>query len=185
MVSDLHWVFGFGSLMWAPGFPHLARRPARLAGWHRAYSLLSTQAWGTPERPGLIVTLEPGGHCDGVAFGVARRDWSRVRGYLKQRERAYRHVVVPVAIGGGGARALTFVRDPAQARWVGKMAPADAAPLIAQGRGPKGASLDYFNRIVAELLLSRRAVPAETRALQRALCAEIGQFSPFRPARTG
>ena len=96
MTGAPFWVFGFGSLIWAPGFPYIERHAARLTGWHRAFSLISTESWGSEGAPGLIVTLERGGHCDGVAYGVARRNWPWVVGYLRRREQAYHHIALPV-----------------------------------------------------------------------------------------
>ena len=65
------WVFAYGSLMWTPGFEHLEVRPALLRGYHRAFCIYSRHAWGTDERPGLVVGLLPGGSCRGRALRVA------------------------------------------------------------------------------------------------------------------
>lgn len=183
MTAAPFWVFGFGSLIWAPGFPYIERRPARLMGWHRAFSLISTESWGSERSPGLIVTLQRGGHCDGIAYGVARRDWPSVVDYLRRREQAYHHVSLPVVCRSGTVRALTFVCNPNHQRWVGKMAPKEAARLILQGAGSKGTSFNYFSNILAELIKSNRSVPTGMRALQQAICAEIGAYSPLRSRR--
>ena len=80
------WVFGYGSLMWRPDFPHVETRPARLRGYHRALCVLSTRYRGTKARPGLVLGLDRGGSCVGRAFRVAARDADRVLAILHERE---------------------------------------------------------------------------------------------------
>lgn len=153
-ASDDRWVFGYGSLMWDPGFPHAERQPALLRGWHRAFSLSSSESWGSAERPGLVLALHPGGACRGTAFRVPQADWAEAEDYLRQRERAYRHVTVRVRLGDRAIEALTFARDPAHPRFVGKLPVEESARLIVQGVGRKGSSLGYLQgtaRSVAEM----------------------------------
>jgi cation transport protein ChaC len=140
-----HWVFGYGSLMWDPGFAFAERHPALLHGWHRAFSLSSSESWGSAERPGLVLALHPGGACRGVAYRVAPEHWPQAQAYLEQRERAYRHVEVGVRLREGAVRALTFARDPEHPRFVGKLPVAESARLIRQGEGRKGSSLSYLH----------------------------------------
>ena len=65
------WVFAYGSLTWDPGFPFEEARPALLRGYHRAFCLYSTHYRGTPERPGLVLGLDRGGACRGIAYRIA------------------------------------------------------------------------------------------------------------------
>jgi cation transport protein ChaC len=85
LAEDL-WVFGYGSLIWRPDFDHLERQPARLIGAHRALCVFSHVHRGTPERPGLVLGLDFGGACRGVAYRVAAKKRAGVIAYLRGRE---------------------------------------------------------------------------------------------------
>ena len=80
------WVFGYGSLMWRPGFPYLDRRTAHLHGYHRSLCVYSHVHRGTPEKPGLVLGLDRGGRCQGVAFRVAAEEAEATLHYLRERE---------------------------------------------------------------------------------------------------
>ena len=84
LAEDL-WVFGYGSLIWRPGFDHVERQPARLIGAHRALCVFSHVHRGTPERPGLVLGLDLGGACRGVAYRLAAKRRSEVIAYLRAR----------------------------------------------------------------------------------------------------
>ena len=83
--SDL-WLFGYGSLMWNPGFPHRVAEPALLHGWHRSFCIYSHRYRGTPERPGLVLGLDRGGSCRGMAFRVGAAHAAEALHYLWERE---------------------------------------------------------------------------------------------------
>ena len=93
--SDL-WVFGYGSLIWRPGFDYLERIPARLIGEHRALCVYSFDHRGTPEKPGLVLGLDRGGACRGIAFRVPAKQRNTTVQYLRGREQTtnvYREVM--------------------------------------------------------------------------------------------
>src|SRR3954454_21993452 len=90
------WVFGYGSLMWRPGFEFIEQVPARLIGEHRALCVYSFVHRGTPERPGLVLGLDRGGACRGVAFRVPQKHRLATVAYLRAREQVtsvYREVM--------------------------------------------------------------------------------------------
>src|SRR4051812_31653421 len=97
------WVFGYGSLIWRPGFDYLERQPARLIGAHRALCVFSHVHRGTPERPGLVLGLDLGGACHGVAYRIAAKQRAAVIAYLRGREqvtRVYRETLRSVTLLG-------------------------------------------------------------------------------------
>src|SRR5471030_1693744 len=106
------WVFGYGSLIWKPGFAFLEQSPARLIGEHRSLCIYSMVHRGTYERPGLVLGLDRGGACQGVAFRVARREREATVAYLREREQVtgvYREVMRSVWLKGDArVRALVY-----------------------------------------------------------------------------
>lgn len=143
------WVFAYGSLMWQPDFPYLEAGQAHLFGWHRSMCILSHVYRGTVECPGLVFGLDHGGSCRGMAFRIAKDQWPDVRRQLDQRE-LITGVYVPKFLklrlaDGRQVVAYVFVanRDSSQ-YWQGSKA--DAARLIAQGKGQNGRSVDYLGK---------------------------------------
>jgi cation transport regulator ChaC len=80
------WVFGYGSLMWRPGFAFEEKRIATIHGYHRSLCVYSHVHRGTAEAPGLVLGLDRGGSCQGVAFRVRDENWNEVIDYLRERE---------------------------------------------------------------------------------------------------
>ena len=143
------WVFGYGSLMWLPGFDYRLAVPARLQGWHRQFTCLSVKAWGTHENPGLSAALHPGGSVLGVAFAVAPGQQAETLEFLGRREAAYRQAQVSCVLPNGQATAgMTYVVNPGNGRFLEDPDTADQARHIKQGDGPKGTSLFYLESTV-------------------------------------
>ena len=151
--ADL-WIFAYGSLMWNPGFPFRQWAPALVYGYHRALCIVSDRWRGTPRQPGLVLGLERGGACRGIAFRVARRDVSNVLDELWAREiprHAYRARMVRTRLPDRGVQALTFIADSAQAGYAGPLSVAETAVRVANCRGERGPNLEYLMRTVAHL----------------------------------
>ena len=148
------WVFGYGSLMWRPGFSHLAAEPALVRGYHRAFCVRSVHYRGTSELPGLVLGLDRGGSCRGRAFRVAGTHADRVLAYLDEREmvtRVYVRRMVPVTLARGRARAHTFVVDRDHEQYAGKLPLDETARIILDGHGASGANVVYLENTVAHL----------------------------------
>jgi glutathione-specific gamma-glutamylcyclotransferase len=148
------WVFGYGSLMWNPGFPHLESRPALLRGYHRRFCVYSHRYRGTPERPGLVLGLDRGGSCRGIAFRVARADEAAVLDYLWDREMingVYRPRLLPLRTPGGEVRACAFVAERGHVQYCGDLGLERVVDCIRQGCGERGPNLEYLANTVRHL----------------------------------
>lgn len=153
--SEDRWVFGYGSLMWRPGFPFIDRRTAVLHGRRRAFCIYSVHHRGTYERPGLVLGLAPGGSVRGVAYRVAAAEWEGVYAYLREREQpteTYFETWRGVKIDGGGqAPALVFLSDMKHSQWAGALSLEQQAGLIAGAVGLSGPNIDYLRDLVMHL----------------------------------
>jgi cation transport protein ChaC len=150
-----HWVFGYGSLMWRPGFGYSERIGAVLNGRRRAFCIYSVHHRGTPERPGLVLGLAQGGSVRGVAYRVAAHDWPAVYAYLREREQpteTYVESKVRISLSDGRAvNALTFVSDETHPQWAGDLALDAQAEAIAGAKGLSGRNIDYLRDLVDHL----------------------------------
>ena len=148
------WIFGYGSLIWHPGFEPAEVRPALLHGWHRRFCNWSHNYRGTPERPGLMLGLDRGGACRGMAFRVREAERREVLLYLMERELdngIYEPRRLPAATAGGPLRPLAFVVDRGHPAYAGQL-PEDAiVEVLATGRGTRGSARDYLANLVAHL----------------------------------
>jgi len=148
------WVFGYGSLMWDPGFPYVQWVPALVYGYHRALCIYSTRWRGTATQPGLVLGLDRGGACRGLAYRVAAADvesavaglWAR-----EMRRRAYTPRLMRARLADREIRALTFVANVEHPGYAGRLSIEQTARLVANCRGDRGSNVDYLTRTVDHL----------------------------------
>jgi len=151
------WVFGYGSLIWRPGFAHLERVPARMVGLHRSLCVYSFVHRGTPEKPGLVLGLDRGGACRGLAYRVAAKERAQTLAYLRGREQVtsvYRETVRTVWLAGKPERrvqAVCYVVDHGHPQYAGRLPIAQQLHLVRQGHGSSGVNRDYVLETVAAL----------------------------------
>jgi glutathione-specific gamma-glutamylcyclotransferase len=147
--KDDLWVFGYGSLIWRPGFEFAERVPARLIGEHRALCVYSFVHRGTPEKPGLVLGLDRGGACRGVAFRVSAKNRKETVAYLRAREQVtsvYREVMRSVWLQDDARQrvsALAYVVDRGHVQYAGRLSIAEQLRHVQQGHGQSGNNRDY------------------------------------------
>jgi cation transport protein ChaC len=151
------WVFGYGSLMWRPGFAYLERVPARLIGLHRALCVFSFVHRGTPERPGLVLGLDRGGMCRGIAYRVAAAARHETIAYLRGREQVtsvYVEIMRQIELEEHAkrrVRALCFTVDRSHVQYAGRLTLAESLHHVREGHGKSGANRDYVLETVRAL----------------------------------
>ena len=144
------WVFGYGSLIWNPGFPVADRQIARLDGWHRSFCMRSIHHRGSVEAPGLVLALDrqENALCDGVAFAVAPGQEDATVAALRERElvsSAYLETMLPVTLRQGGTvTALVYVIDPDHDQYCGGLPLEQQARIISRSVGGRGSNRDYL-----------------------------------------
>ena len=153
-VNDL-WVFGYGSLMWRPGFAFIETSPARLDGYRRDMCLLSFHYRGTHDVPGLVCGLMDGDGCSGRAYRIAAVDADHALEYLDARE-LITDIYIPrhrpiVLASDRTAIARVYVVDTAHQQYIGTWSDADKVGHILQGTGSEGRSLEYLRNLVQHL----------------------------------
>ncbi len=155
MQTDF-WVFGYGSLMWAPGFAYAESSLAAVRGYRRALCIYSHVHRGTPDRPGLVLGLDRGGACKGIAFRVAAASAEPTLDYLRARElvtNVYRETTIRATLADSRiVDAIAYVADRAHEQYAGALDRADLHRLVAQGIGSAGPNVDYVRSTQAHLL---------------------------------
>lgn len=174
------WVFAYGSLLWNPLFPFAEARPALLRGLHRRFCLYSMASRGTPDAPGLVLGLEPGGACTGVVYRLPAPVALDELHLLWRREMvvgSYRPKWVGVQAGDRRLVALTFTVRHDHPQYTGRLSPDEVARIIAKAAGAFGSSLDYLER-TRVALVTHGIVDAYLEAI-------AGKVAALRNARSG
>jgi len=177
------WVFGYGSLMWSPDFPYAERKAGRVHGYHRSLCILSRRYRGTPEKPGLVMGLCPGGSCRGMAFRAQASQAKEVLDTLWKREmlnKVYTPKFVPVSLadaqqGTQRVQALAFLADTTHRQFVDELDVDGRARLVAQGIGQRGRCVDYIRNTLDHMRELGVHDPHLTHILETALDLSSGK----------
>jgi cation transport protein ChaC len=150
------WVFGYGSLLWNPGFLFEERRPARLRGWHRAFCMQLFRFRGSPEQPGLMLALDHGGSCVGEVFRITPENAAAELEKLTRREIPYRRLAkawrrVDVDIKGERRKALTFYAGMRRDLFYARFPIHTQAHMLARAAGHGGSGAAYLHQTVTKL----------------------------------
>lgn len=183
-MADAHdlWIFAYGSLMWRPGFEAEEVVHARLVGWRRSFCIYSRFHRGSDRRPGLVLGLDRGGMCEGIAFRVSASNARQTLRYLREREQVgsvYREALVPVTLLTGErpeVMALAFLVERAHPSYAGDLPLAEQAHVIRGGIGRSGNNIDYLASTLAHLAV----LGIRERPLER-LQAIVGTFAARGP----
>lgn len=171
------WVFGYGSLIWRPGFAHVETQKARLYGYRRALCIDSHIYRGTPDRPGLVLGLDRGGSCLGMAFRVSGAFYEEVITYLRERElvtEVYLERMVPISLEAGQVvQAVTYVVDRSHPQYTGPLDPAYAASRVSGAVGQAGPNEEYVRNTIEHL----RTLGIRDRQLEQVATRIVSEIS--------
>lgn len=150
------WIFGYGSLMWRPGFGFLRSEPARIHGYHRSLCVYSYVHRGTPEQPGLVLGLDRGGSCHGMAFEIHPSAWEDTIAYLRAREQVTsvyleKRKTVALIASSRTVEAVTFVVDRGHRQYAGVLNDDALDRHVRLGQGISGHCIDYVMNTLAHL----------------------------------
>lgn len=168
------WIFGYGSLMWRPGFAFLRSEAARIHGYHRSLCVYSYVHRGTPEQPGLVLGLDRGGSCHGMAFEIEPQHWETTLAYLRAREQVtsvYLERTKSVSLIGTRqtVQAVTYVVDRAHRQYAGVLDDNALERHVREGKGVSGPCIEYVMNTVTHLRAMKIYDPALERLAGRLL----------------
>ena len=185
-MSDL-WVFGYGSLMWRPGFDYTESQPALLRGVHRSLCVYSVVHRGTAQCPGLVLGLDAGGSCRGIALRVEAAAANATREYLREREQVtnvYLEAYRPIALQDRSGRkvdALCFLVDRKHEQYAGRLSITEQAERVRNGHGMSGDNIDYIANTLSHLEEMGLTEPALKQVMSKVEdCAVKGQSGAER-----
>ncbi len=168
------WIFGYGSLIWNPGFEFETKQRATLSGFRRAFCLWSVHYRGNEQQPGLVLGLDPeqGVTCEGVAYFVAAQAAEKVHLYLRERELisyAYHERLEALRLENGQhVQAICYIVDPAHSQYAGGLSLKEQARVIGSASGSAGPNLEYLQNTAAHLEVLGIDDPAINRLLAMA-----------------
>lgn len=148
------WVFAYGSLLWNPVIDVVDRRPGQVHGYHRRFCMIAPTGRGTPDNPGLILALDAGGSCHGVALKVSSNAVREELSLLWRREMvvgSYTPKWVTVRTKKGSQTALTFVMNRLHSSYRGTWSIQKTARTLARASGVLGSNADYLFDTVSHL----------------------------------
>lgn len=166
-TEDL-WVFGYGSLIWRPEFDFSERRSAHVHGWHRALKMWSTINRGTPQTPGLVFGMLPGGSCQGMVFRIPRAQGDAAMRKLWLREMpnaVYDPRWLQCRTPEGSVKALAFTLSRQSPHHTGELSPDEYRRIFSQAQGIYGTTLDYAQATHEQL----QSMGIDDKALKRLL----------------
>jgi cation transport protein ChaC len=148
------WVFGYGSLVWNPLMEYAERQPARVRGYHRGFYVWSKVNRGSPDVPGLVLALDSGGSCQGVAYRLYAETMADDLTLLWRREMVagtYMPRWVRTETGSGAVRAITFVVNRAKPGYTGRLTDEQIVAIASRAVGHYGSCADYLMQTAASL----------------------------------
>jgi len=175
-------IFAYGSLIWKPTFEATGRRVARAQGWDREFSMIMRGFRGTPDAPGLMMTMMSGGQCRGVSFEIDERQAEDTVRALVERELPYVETGndyrwINLTTNEGRERALVFWAGPSGEGIARGLPPTEAAHMIARACGWIGSNAEYLRNTI--LSLEEHDIhDARLWQLQRLVAAEIDRIFP-------
>ncbi|MEP6017352.1 MAG: gamma-glutamylcyclotransferase [Paracoccaceae bacterium] len=156
-APDTMWVFGYGSLLWNPGFEIAEQAVARLPGYARSFCMRSIHHRGTEKDPGLVLALDEaeGASCQGLALRVASGQEAKTLAYLRERElisSAYLERNLNIRLSDGRqVTAVTYVIDADHVQYCGGLPLEEQANIIAEAHGGLGANSEYLFNTASHL----------------------------------
>lgn len=151
------WVFGYGSLLWNPGFKPVETAHARLENYARSFCMRSIHHRGTDADPGLVLALDehPGSVCDGLAMQMNANEYDATMAYLRERElvsSAYLEKTLPLKFADGrNVTAVTYVIDPDHVQYCGSLDLEEQAQIISRAVGGRGPNSEYLFNTASHL----------------------------------
>lgn len=151
------WLFGYGSLLWKPGFEYIESRMATVSGWHRSFCIRVARFRGTRDLPGLMMALDRGGQCRGKVFRIPADQAAQALNELFRRELVVKPPGTPPrwltarTDEGTPLSAISFVVDRRSPFYSGALAPEEVADVVARAAGHWGSCAEYLHHTVAHL----------------------------------